>query len=89
MEIRNPSGLHARPAALFVQQAAAAKCRVRLANLARPGSEADGKSILAVLSLGVTKGSPIRLTVDGEDEATTILELSALIANGLGEPVEP
>jgi phosphocarrier protein len=89
LEIRNPSGLHARPAAQFVRQAAAAKCRVRLANLARPGCEADGKSILGVLSLGVTKGTPVRLTVDGEDETTTIQELSALIVNGLGESVEP
>lgn len=85
LEIRNPSGLHARPAAVFVRAAAASRSRIRVVNLARDGAEADAKSILGVLGLGVSQGSRIRLSAEGEDAAETIARLAGLIVEGLGE----
>ena len=86
IEIRNPSGLHARPAAMFVKAAAAGKSRVRVANLAREGADADARSILGVLGLGAGRGTLIRLTVEGEDELDVMESLHRLIEGGLGEP---
>ena len=85
LEVRNPSGLHARPAALFVKTAASGRSRVRVANLARDGGDVDARSILGVLSLGVSSGTRIRLTVEGEDEAELAETLRRLIEGGLGE----
>lgn len=87
LEIRNPSGLHARPAAVFVRAAATSRSRIRVANLTRDGAEADAKSILGVLGLGVSQGSRIRLSAEGEDAAETITRLAGLIADGLGETI--
>lgn len=85
LEVRNPSGLHARPAALFVRTASSGKSRVRVANLNRDGAEADARSILGVLSLGVSRGTRIRVTVEGEDEAELAEALRRLVETGLGE----
>lgn len=86
VEIVNPSGLHARPAAAFVKAAAATGARVRVTNLSND-AEADARSILAVLKLGVTQGTRIRLTADGDGEAEALETLRALIDAGLGESV--
>lgn len=85
IEVRNPSGLHARPAAAFVRAAAARRSKVRIANLSRDGVEADAKSILGVLGLGVGKGHRVRVTADGEDALETVSTLARLIEEGLGE----
>lgn len=85
LEVRNPSGLHARPAALFVKTAASGRSKVRVANLGRDGAEADARSILGVLALGVSSGTRIRVTVEGEDEAELVETLRRLVEGGLGE----
>ena len=83
--LRNASGLHARPAAVLVKTAASLQSRVRVLNLDRPGSEADGKSILGVLALGAGRGSRVRIDVEGSDEVPGLETLGAAIRSGLGE----
>ena len=85
VEVRNPSGLHARPAATFVRAAAAFKSGVTVANVTRGGAPLDAKSILAVLSGGVSRGHVVRITAEGEDEAQAVATLRDLVASGLGE----
>lgn len=85
--LRNASGLHARPAAVLVKAAAAVSSRVRVLNLNRPGSEADGKSILGVLALGAGHGDRVRIEVEGPDEGPGLETLAAAIHSGLGEDV--
>jgi phosphotransferase system HPr (HPr) family protein len=87
LDVRNPSGLHARPASALVRCAGTVRARVRIANLARPELEVDAKSILGVLSLGVSAGGRIRVTADGDDEADAIDRIRELVAGGLGEAV--
>jgi phosphotransferase system HPr (HPr) family protein len=87
LEIRNASGLHARPAATFVRAAASTRASIRIANLTRGGAEADARSILGVLGLGVSQGHRIRLTAEGEGAAEALAQLAALVEAGLGEPV--
>jgi phosphotransferase system HPr (HPr) family protein len=87
VEIRNPSGLHARPAVLFVRQAMTFKSSVTLQNLATGKPPVDAKSLIAVLTAGVLTGTTVRIAADGEDETQAVAHLKAAIEGGLGEPV--
>jgi phosphocarrier protein len=80
--LKNKSGLHARPAAVFVQTASKFKSRIIIKTNEK---EADAKSILKVLALGANQGSKIILEVEGEDEEEALKTLSELIESGLGE----
>ena len=87
IEVHNPSGLHARPAAVFVRAATAIPADVRVANVTTGSAEVSAKSILAVLGLGVSSGHRIRLWVEGEDETAALGALVELVADGLGETI--
>jgi len=69
-------GLHARPAALFVQQAAGFSSTIRLTCGERT---ADGKSILGVLQLGASAGSTVEIHAEGEDAEKAAEALAAFI----------
>ena len=69
-------GLHARPAALFVQQAAGFSSAIRLTCGERT---ADGKSILGVLQLGASAGSTVEIHAEGEDAEEAVEALAAFI----------
>ena len=69
-------GLHARPAALFVQQAAGFSSTIRLTCGERT---ADGKSILGVLQLGASAGSRVEIRTEGDDAEAAAEALAALI----------
>ncbi len=85
VEIRNPLGLHARAAARFVRLASQFQARVKVE---RNGRVMDGKSILGMLLLAASKGTRLRLLVEGEDETLAAEALSALVASGFGEVAE-
>lgn len=89
LSIRNPSGLHARPAATFVKAAAAYACDIRVTNLTREaGRTASAKSVLGVMGLGISRGHTIRLEAEGDDADAAIRELSVLVGAGLGESLD-
>lgn len=75
LTINNKSGLHARPASLWVQTASRFQSKVRIK---RGEAIVDGKSILGILSLGLSSGSVIELLVEGDDEAEAALSLEQL-----------
>lgn len=74
--VRNKTGLHARPAAEFVKEAAKFKSVV---SIIFNGKTFNAKSIIHVLSAGIVAGSTIALSADGEDEAQAIDKLSDVI----------
>ena len=77
--VKDKVGLHARPAAAFVQAAAKFKSRITLeAN----GKKVVGKSILQVLSLGAKRDDSLLIRAEGDDEADAVKSLAELI--GLG-----
>ncbi len=76
LTIANPTGLHARPASLFVQTAARFSAMVQVLT---HGQQADARSIIAVLSLGVRQGDTITLRASGNDAAEVIEALSQLV----------
>lgn len=78
--ITDEQGIHARPAGMFVKEAAACSCNV---TISKNGKEADAKRILAVMGLGVKKGEEIVLKTDGEGEDEALEKLSAFLRNNL------
>ena len=86
VDILNPSGLHARPAAAFVQTAARFGSDLRVANVTRdPDRLVNAKSILAVLGLAVSHGHRLRIVAEGEDAEIAVAALTDAIRAGLGE----
>jgi phosphocarrier protein len=81
-EIVNKLGLHARASALFVKTASKFQSEVKLA---RESVEVNGKSIMGIMMLAASKGTKIRLTVEGSDEAEAMQTIGTLIEDGFGE----
>jgi phosphotransferase system HPr (HPr) family protein len=79
----NRAGLHARPAALFVQTAARYRSQIRVRSLTRDTPFVDAKSILAVLTLGAECGHEVEVTVEGADEREALMELKQLFEETL------
>jgi len=80
--IRNKLGLHARPAALFVQTANRFQCNVEV----RRGRErVSGKSIMGIMTLAVGMGTAITVRTDGVDAVKALDAISKLIASNFGE----
>ena len=80
----NPNGIHARPASLFVQEAKKFQSKITVENLGT-GQAKDAKSILGVMSLGMTKGTEIRIIAEGPDEEAAIQAMQQLVDSGCGE----
>ncbi|MBN2831164.1 MAG: HPr family phosphocarrier protein [Candidatus Omnitrophica bacterium] len=74
--VKNRQGLHARPAALFVQIANKFDSRI---TVKRDSEEVNGKSIMGILMLGAEKGSFIIIEAEGEDAHSAITELEKVI----------
>jgi phosphocarrier protein FPr len=88
VEIRNPSGLHARPAAVVVKAAAGFRSSVTVENLTREAAPVNAKSIISFLSGGISQGHTVRIAADGEDEEAAVQALGALVESGLGEALD-
>ncbi len=74
--IENKTGIHARPASLFVQTASKFKSKV---NIKAKGKTVDAKSILMIMSMGLVKGTEITISADGPDEADAVKTLKDLV----------
>lgn len=61
----NETGLHARPASLFVKEASKFESDVKVM---LDGKEFNAKSIMGVLSMGATKGDTLEIKAEGKDE---------------------
>jgi phosphocarrier protein HPr len=80
--IINKLGLHARASALFVKTSSRFSSDVKLS---RDDVGVNGKSIMGIMMLAASKGSSVRLSVDGADETEAFQAIGDLIANGFGE----
>ena len=80
--IHNPTGLHARPAKVFVNTAKQYEADIRVEHGSK---KANAKSLISMLTLGVESGSQIRILVDGADEEVAMKALETIVSNGLGE----
>lgn len=80
--VLNQVGLHAKTATLFIQKANEFKAAIWVEKDAR---RVNAKSLLGVLSLGITRGTEITLSADGADEAEALSSLLALISTSVSE----
>lgn len=80
--VQNPVGLHARPATFFIQKSNEFKSSIWVEKDER---KVNAKSLLGVLSLGITKGTTINVIADGIDEEDAVNTLVNLIASNFTE----
>ena len=76
--IRNETGLHSRPADLFVRTA---KLYSSTIEVYKDEKRADAKNIIKVILLNVSQGEEIRVTAEGEDAEDAIRDLERLITS--------
>jgi phosphocarrier protein len=80
--LKNETGLHARPASIFASQASKYKSEIKIL---KGDAEYNGKSVMAILTMGASKGDKITIVAEGEDEREAVDALKGLIENNFGE----
>jgi phosphocarrier protein HPr len=85
VRIRNKLGLHARAAVKFVQLANQYRCEVKVC---KDGNEANGKSIMGLLTLVAAMGSTMTVVCEGDDADKAVGSLATLVDEGFGEGID-
>ena len=80
--VLNQVGLHAKTATLFIQKANEFRASIWVEKDAR---RVNAKSLLGILSLGITRGTEIMISAEGTDEGDALDALTTLINTGLSE----
>ena len=80
--IGSTSGLHSRPASIFAKAAATSGNTV---TLSAGEKKANGASLLALMTLGLKQGDEVAVTVEGDGEAASLEQLTALLASDLDQ----
>lgn len=80
--IKNPTGLHLRPAGLFCRTAVQYKSKI---TFQIKDTTANAKSVLSVLGACIKRGDEIELICEGEDEQEALAAMVKIIEDGLGE----
>lgn len=86
VRIRNRLGMHARAAVKFVQTANKYRSDVKVL---KDGNEANGKSIMGLLTLVAAHGTTMVLMCEGEDAEPAVAALAELVDSGFGEGIDP
>jgi len=82
IKVSNPTGLYARPAALFVQTAGKFASNIWII---KGDKKVNAKSIMGLMSLSVSQGTEVAIAAEGEDEHLAVKELADLIASDFRE----
>jgi len=82
--IHHENGLHARPAGVFVKKAMGYQSKVEVK---AKGKVVNGKSLMALLSLGLDRYDEIELCVEGDDQEKAFSELEALLIQTTSQTV--
>ena len=86
--VRNPHGLHARPAAGFIREAARYNCEIEVRNLSSGRGPAPAKSMSGLASLEILQGHEIQIAARGPDAEAALRALQEAVKAGLGERVD-
>jgi phosphocarrier protein len=86
VQVRNKLGMHARAAVKFVQIANTFKSEVKVV---KDDQEANGKSIMGLLTLVAAHGVTMTVICDGDDAEAAVTALAELVGTGFGEGVDP
>ncbi len=82
VKIKNQTGIHARPASMIVQKANNFSSDIFIS---KDNREANAKSIMGIMSLGISQSTKVTIKAKGEDEKKAVEEIVALIESGFGE----
>lgn len=80
--VLNATGLHARPASMFVQTAGKFKSKIFVI---KNGNSINAKSIMGIMAGGISQGTTIEIQAEGEDEVEAVDALVQLINDKFGE----
>lgn len=80
--IKNPTGLHLRPAGILCKEAMQFKSSVKFRF---KNTEANAKSVLSVLGACVKSGDEVEFVCEGEDEGAALAAMLKVVGDGLGE----
>jgi phosphocarrier protein HPr len=86
VRVRNRLGMHARAAVKFVQLANKFRSDIQVS---KDGNEANGKSIMGLLTLVAAHGTSMTLICDGDDAEAAVVALAELVDSGFGEGIDP
>ena len=82
LTVVNETGLHSRPADLFVRTARLYSCAIAVFNEVK---NADAKNIIKVILLNVKQNTQIRIVADGPDKEAAIADLTRLVQSNFEE----
>lgn len=74
--VKNPAGIHARPATLLVQNAGSFPCEVMIV---KGEKKVNAKSIMGVMSLAIQQGDSIKVIAQGEREAEAVQAIGEIL----------
>ena len=83
--IKNKQGLHARPAALFVQVANKFNSDI---TISKGRNKVNGKSIMGIMMLEAGRGAKVTITTKGEDAEQAMTELESLLLNDIEDLIK-
>jgi phosphocarrier protein HPr len=83
--VSNKLGLHARPAMQFMDTANRFSSTVTVLKGGEEPAEADGKSVMQMIILAATEGTPLQILADGEDAPQAVAALKQLFEEKFGE----
>jgi phosphocarrier protein len=83
--IVNATGLHARPASVFVTEAKKYESTVTIKDVDKGSAPVNAKSIMMILAAGMGSGTKVEIACDGPDEQAALDALIALVESGFGE----
>ena len=83
--VSNKLGLHARPAMQFVDVANQFSASVMVKKGGEEPCEADGKSVMQMIILAATEGTPLRIEAEGDDAQAAVDKLVELFESKFGE----
>lgn len=83
--VRNKTGLHARPAAMFSAEVGKFLSKITVKNVTADSQEVNAKSIMRILTLAMGQGTRIQIRAEGEDEEEALKRLMDLVDSCFGE----
>lgn len=86
VRIKNPTGLHLRPAGLFCKTAMQYNCKITICKKTKyEDVTANAKSVLSVLGACIKSGDEIEIICEGADEKQALNGMMQLVEDGIGE----
>jgi phosphocarrier protein HPr len=83
--VSNSLGLHARPAMQFVDLANQFRSKITVSKGGDDPYSADGKSVMQMIILAATEGTPLKIIAEGDDADAAVEKLARLFADKFGE----